>query len=288
MCNENVDELREDPRTLQDFPSPHQHQQEIVIHDSTGYEVVLNKQGKEIFVPNILGFEFHQNASKDKANNVGDFRYIGEFRREDFDDFISAPDARPKFSHEKEDEIYEEHFEIDTSVYDQSGCKIMPGSCTKVNKKLIEQKDKKKRKTKGVANKHLLKAFNDADQNQGAYDADIDEDLQYLDDDDDDEALDDDVEKQLSGTEEGNISNNQISESDPTLEPAVNICYVEDVRHWEMLPREVRRKNDEDDFDDKYSVASKRTPDDKKKGKKKKDKKHKAQPMSLTQLSFQF
>ena len=278
-CCEDKTEAFAEQRVLQELTSSGNHQHEIVIKDSTAYEIVVAKDGRKIYVPTILDFEFQSQNTEDLVEDSGNFRNIGKCRSEDFEDFLSDSNAGQRQSVEKSDEIYEEHFEIDTSVYDKSGCKIMPGSCTKVNKKRLELSDKKKQKTKGVANKHLMKQFNEADQNQGNYYAEFEDDLKYL---DEDESIDYDSENKLSDTEDVNASNNKANEIE-----AVNILQVEDVRHWEMLPMEVRRKNDEEDeFDDKYSVSCKKTPDEKKKGKKKK--KHKAQPMSLAELSFQF
>ena len=270
--NANTNEFGNDKRILQGITCSPKHHQEILIQDSTGYEVISN-HGKKSLVQNILDFEFEQSRTDDQ------FQAEEAVYKE-----YSEPDFKPRLPVEKEVEKYEEHFEIDNAAYDQSGCKIMPGSCTKVNRKQMEMKDKRKMKTKGVANKHLLKAFNDADQGHDFNGVGNEECLQYL---DDIYGTDDEAEKDLVETDE---EKDGVDATDEALQVSetTNVSYVEDVRHWEMLPTEVRRKNDEEVLDDKYNMAQKSTPDEKKKGKKKKEKKQKAQLVPLKDLAFQF
>lgn len=276
-------------RILQDVTSSPDHHQEIVFDDSAAYEVVQNKFGGKTFVPNILDFEFHQNGTQtdeviSDATATLNTTQGHDVSRADH----TTPERRMRLSVDNADEKYEEHFIIDNTVLDQSGCKIMPGSGQKVNKKKLEQKTRmKKRKTKGVANKHLLKAFNDTDQNQAfCWQSDEnDDDLHYLD--EFEEAVDSDAD-----SDDENKNSHKDGEAAAECEPVkatTDVQYVEDIRHWQMLPTEVHRKHDDDDeIDDKYNIPSKGARDEKKKGRKRKEKKQKAQPLSLLELNFQY
>ena len=262
---------------------------EIVIRGDGAYEVIRNLSGTETLVPNVPDFKFGHSVDESDSEAVPCKKHV----QEGVCDTDMTIKIRTRPANEFTDEKYEEHFDIDRSVYDQSGCKIMPRSCKKVNPRVLEQKDKKKTKTKGVANKHLMKAFNDADQSQEYYDDENENELRPL------KELDELENDNNNEFENGNVDiedenkhstkvNEIRAESEPE-NPGVNVSYVEDMRHWQMLPTEVRRKyDDENNFDDKYSMSSKGTPEDKKKGKKKKQKKQKAQPLSLLELNFQF
>ena len=294
---------------------------EIVIGPKGAYEVFRNESGTETRVENIPDFTFGHadDASVQSGSHTqGGARVRASATKhrkrpshtshvvdEPVSDFVAhvldigcgsaqAETPKKKFANESRtnestDEKYKEHFDIDRSVYDESGCKIMPGSGKKVNPRALQQKDKRKQKTKGVANKHLMKAFDDAAHNQDLYDGDDENEMQHLVD------LDElDTDEFGLGNNAENDPKDQLKETTTTENELENtgviINHIEDVRHWEMLPTEVRRKqDDENSIDDKYSMPSTgRTPDDKKKGKKKKGRKQKPQPMSLQELKYQF
>ena len=295
---------------------------EIHIGPNGAYEVVCDQSGKETRVANLPDFRFghfddesvqcdthaqdgisvadsatkrrkrHAEEQKRRENELRkrsaeEQKQRSEEEQKHWENELRKRPAEEQKHLENADEKYEEHFDIDRSVYDESGCKIMPGSCKKVNPRALQQKDRRKLKTKGVANKHLSKAFNDAAQNQEHYDGDDENECQPL------LELDELDNDDFENRKDENNNKHQVKEmarESLSESPDVNVSYVEDVRHWQMLPTEVRRKqDDENNFDDKYSIPSKgRTPEDKKKGKKKKERKQKPQPMSLLELKYQF